>query len=610
MFSFNKAAFTMLAMLLLAVLSFSPFGETMAKIVSVLVEPSLVYEKVYDFNEGLSAVYQDDKCGFIDKTGDLVIPIEYEGAGYFFEGLARVKKNDKWGFIDKSGDLVIDYQYDFARDFREGRAAVNKGSTSRGFGGKWGYINDSGEEIVSIVYDIAGDYQEGLAPVAYKVDLETNNRESELNQDLKPLAEDDKLAAVKAADDAIIALPTVETLTLDDKPDVVAARALVDTAINDYGASENDFEYLAMLEAAETRIKELEGIIPVPPPPQYKYRHGFLDRDGDMAIPFMYDQAGPFTGGYAAVSLDHRYGIINRDNQPVIPFNYNYAEIHHEDLFLVMNYTNSGSLLGYYNHLGEMIIEPQHTLSEIRRYSEGYIAIREEIAPGELDKYSFYDDRGQLAFPGEFKDVREFSEGLAAVNNNEKWGYINHKGELIIPYQFDNISYFGFKNGYTWVTSNGKTSFIDRSGEVFYTADYDYIRRFSDGVAYVYKDNLAGIIEVLIDRGLDPEPDPEPEPEPAPDKQISYVVIEVGVEKIIVELYVYALAYYNGEGDPVYDYLRNGHSSPQIYAIGVEDRFISLSQYADNYRGSVREAVKNSEQIPESESSEFIYYGE
>lgn len=74
-----------------------------------------------------------------------------------------------------------------------------------------------------------------------------------------------KLEAIKAADDAILELPTIEDLTLDDKPAVVAARALVDEAKDQHGAVDDDFTYLATLQAAENRIKELEGEIPTPP---------------------------------------------------------------------------------------------------------------------------------------------------------------------------------------------------------------------------------------------------------------------------------------------------------------------------------------------------------
>ena len=74
-----------------------------------------------------------------------------------------------------------------------------------------------------------------------------------------------KLRAIKAADDAILALPDLDELTLDDKPDVVAARALVNKAKDDHGAEDADFLYLNRLKAAENRIKELEGLVPTPP---------------------------------------------------------------------------------------------------------------------------------------------------------------------------------------------------------------------------------------------------------------------------------------------------------------------------------------------------------
>lgn len=74
-----------------------------------------------------------------------------------------------------------------------------------------------------------------------------------------------KLEAIKAADDAILALPSLDSLDIDDKPDVVAARALVNKAKSDHGAVDGDFVYLSRLVSAENRIKELEGVRPTPP---------------------------------------------------------------------------------------------------------------------------------------------------------------------------------------------------------------------------------------------------------------------------------------------------------------------------------------------------------
>ncbi len=93
--------------------------------------------------------------------------------------------------------------------------------------------------------------------------------------DLKKLEDAEKmiakLEAIKAADDAILALPSVDVLTLDDKPAVVAARSLVDKAKTEHGAVDADFTYLDRLRAAENRIKELEGLVPTPPTGDMNY---------------------------------------------------------------------------------------------------------------------------------------------------------------------------------------------------------------------------------------------------------------------------------------------------------------------------------------------------
>lgn len=74
-----------------------------------------------------------------------------------------------------------------------------------------------------------------------------------------------KLEAIKAACDAVNALPAVSDLKLDDKADVVAARALVNKAKADFDLTDADFACLSTLVAAENRIKELEGLKPTPP---------------------------------------------------------------------------------------------------------------------------------------------------------------------------------------------------------------------------------------------------------------------------------------------------------------------------------------------------------
>ncbi|QZY57530.1 WG repeat-containing protein [Crassaminicella profunda] len=49
----------------------------------------------------------DDKYGFINKEGKLIIKAEYDKVRSFSEGLAPVKINGRWGYIDKNGEKIL-----------------------------------------------------------------------------------------------------------------------------------------------------------------------------------------------------------------------------------------------------------------------------------------------------------------------------------------------------------------------------------------------------------------------------------------------------------------------------------------------------------------------
>ena len=114
-----------------------------------------------EYSEGLARVYNDYRCGFIDKSGTLVIPFKYVHAQPFSEGLANVCPDYyNWGFIDKSGNEVIPFKYGNARSFHEGLAAV-----SLPYRAAYGFIDKSGTEIIPCKYQDARDFSEGLAPI-------------------------------------------------------------------------------------------------------------------------------------------------------------------------------------------------------------------------------------------------------------------------------------------------------------------------------------------------------------------------------------------------------------------------------------------------------------
>lgn len=91
----------------------------------------LEWDALMSFSDGLAAALDDSRFSYIDKTGARVISLDGVDSIYSFsEGLARVMKEDEFsggtlmGFIDKTGAVVIPFQWQYARDFSEGLALV------------------------------------------------------------------------------------------------------------------------------------------------------------------------------------------------------------------------------------------------------------------------------------------------------------------------------------------------------------------------------------------------------------------------------------------------------------------------------------------------------
>ncbi|MFM8470859.1 MAG: WG repeat-containing protein [Limisphaerales bacterium] len=102
------------------------------------------------------------KYGYRDRSGEFVIPPQFDYAGEFSEGLAVVGvgkfPGTKWGYINLQGQVVIPAQFDGAHDFSEGMAAVS-------VGGKLGYSDRTGKLAVPPQFDEAQKFNGGRARV-------------------------------------------------------------------------------------------------------------------------------------------------------------------------------------------------------------------------------------------------------------------------------------------------------------------------------------------------------------------------------------------------------------------------------------------------------------
>ncbi len=125
----------------------------------IVIEPEIDVDTLYYPSNGLCQVEKNGKYGYIDESGQLVIPFKYKKAYPFSEnGLAFVvQENGLGGYINKDDNFVVHPIYESGSSFRFGFAAVLRN-------GEYTYIYNNGNKAIDNTFKKAGGFSTcGLA---------------------------------------------------------------------------------------------------------------------------------------------------------------------------------------------------------------------------------------------------------------------------------------------------------------------------------------------------------------------------------------------------------------------------------------------------------------
>lgn len=143
--------------------------------------------------------------------------------------------------------------------------------------------------------------------------------------------------------------------------------------------------------------------------------YGYIDEEGNVAIPLKYEKAKAFDGGLAIVRFKGKAGIID----------------------------TTGSIVGEIKH------------------DEVY-SFQEDLYPVKLnEKWGFINKQSQEVIPLIYDQVYKFHEGLAGVRKGTKWGFIDHEGDEVIPFVSDLV--WDFKDGKAKVKKDNRAYYIEKN---------------------------------------------------------------------------------------------------------------------------------------------------
>jgi hypothetical protein len=219
----------------------------------------------------------------------------------------------------------------------------------------------------------------------------------------------------------------------------------------------------------------------------------YMNNRGEVAIEPAVDvvKTSVFRGKYAVAGIhvpvksgpDIRYGFLNRSGQLGIAAEYKEATAFSEGLAWVVKETEEG-FIAIDETGGEVFRLPDAT--EVRWFQDGLAAFKSKSAK---NNWGYIDKTGAVVIEPAYRIASDFFNGFASVSTGNgdpdriPKGYINRKGEMIIPEQFDNTDFFTSK-GYAVVGKGrgfqGKYGVIDRKGQYVIEPAYNYMKADGD----------------------------------------------------------------------------------------------------------------------------------
>ena len=324
-----------------------------------------IYRYVGQFTDGYCKVMLDDgQAGLIDSTGRVVVPCIYDGVDYPSEGRVLVGKNGLFGYTDMDGTVVIPLQYPNAGSFSEGMATVmvildsfraactfidtlgrqltapvyeNLQAFSCGHAlvrrdGRWGVIDHSGREVIAPRFEHMTTFFADTIFFAGNAD-----GMALYDKHLKPLTEAvytwvgtvgyGRIPVQRNGLYGFLDRTGREVIpcTYDETGIFILGRSLVRKG-DRYGIVDTAGRYVLPLEYENTsNIGEKYVYFDSLALVEKDGKLGYVDLEGNLVVPFHFDQAYEFSEGLASVRFKGRWGYIDTRGEVFMPFVFDIA---------------------------------------------------------------------------------------------------------------------------------------------------------------------------------------------------------------------------------------------------------------------------------------------
>ena len=445
---------------LLPIISYAQSIADLTKKAEIEKNPLHIYSSIGFYHNDLYIVRKDnDKegtyaYGVVDNDGTVYIPVEYDQIEFEKEGreykdnIYKCKKKEKWGLVSSTNGILLPCEYSSLEGNGIWRTCKS---------GKYGYVQlnatSSITTLIPCIYESLGKYSADSYIRATlkgkKGMIDSQNKiiiPFEYSKVGNPCHTSNGNSIVWVEKDGKLGIYNDDGKELQpcdiDKAYILTEYNSIELSYTDCPST--DYIYIVR--------NGLTGLI--------------SGSTFETIIPCMYEHLSPIKTSKAFYKANGKWGIIDANNKTIQLAIYDNVEIDGSTLseqkmpsmaFQSNMYVRNNGKVGMLKANGEDFIPVKY--DSLGMYSDNMLVAKVG------DKYGFLNEEGKESVPFVYSQAHNYSEGLAAVvNENGKYLFIDKSGNVTIkPKEYDRVD--NFQNGTCKVYRKDKVWEIDREGK-------------------------------------------------------------------------------------------------------------------------------------------------
>ena len=445
---------------LLPIISYAQSIADLTKKAEIEKNPLHIYSSIGFYHNDLYIVRKDnDKegtyaYGVVDNDGTVYIPVEYDQIEFakagreYKDNIYKCKKKEKWGLVSSTNGTLLPCEYSSLEGNGIWRTCKS---------GKYGYVQLNGTSsittLIPCIYESLGKYSADSYIRATlkgkKGMIDSQNKiiiPFEYSKVGNPCHTSNGYNIIWVEKDGKLGIYNDDGKELQpcdiDKAYILTENNSIELSYTDCPST--DYIYIVR--------NRLTGLI--------------SGSTFETIIPCMYEYLSPIKTSKAFYKANGKWGIIDTNNKTIQLAIYDNVEIDGSTLseqkmpsmtFQSNMYVRNNGKVGMLKANGEDFIPVKY--DSLGMYSDNMLVAKVG------DKYGFLNEEGKESVPFVYSQAHNYSEGLAAVvNENGKYLFIDKSGNVTIkPKEYDRVD--NFQNGTCKVYRKDKVWEIDREGK-------------------------------------------------------------------------------------------------------------------------------------------------